>query len=92
MIATFLHDLLNNKLPHRFTDYFSFVRHPYETRSNENKNIKLVKVRTNLGKQSVSYSGACIWNTLRNDIRECKSRKMFRRTFKKVLLEEYNYI
>ena len=25
MIAIFMHDLLNNKLPHRFIDYFSFV-------------------------------------------------------------------
>ena len=60
MIAIFMHALLNNKLPHRFIDYFSFVNHPYETRSNENNNITLVKIRTNLGKQSVSYSGAFI--------------------------------
>ena len=67
-------------------------KHPYETRSNENKNITLVKIRTNLGKQSVSYSGAFIWNALRYDIREIKSRKTFRRAFKKILLAEYNHI
>ena len=77
MIATFMHDLLNNKLPHRSIDYFPFVRHSYETRSNENKNINLVKIRTNLGKQSVSYSGACVCNSLCNEIREYKSQKMF---------------
>ena len=92
MIATFVHDLLNNKLPHRFIDYFSFVKHPYETRSNENKNITLIKVRTNLGKQSVSYSGAVIWNALPNDIRKIKSRKTFRQSYKAILLAEYIHI
>ena len=57
--------------------------------------INLVKIRTNLGKQSVSYSGACIWNTLRKEIRECSlnhEKCLDEHLRIKVLLEEYNYI
>ena len=33
LIATFVHDLINNKLPHNFIDYFTYVSHHYETRA-----------------------------------------------------------
>ena len=48
LIATFVHDLINNKLPHNFIDYFTYVSHYYETRAKGNYNISLIDIRTNL--------------------------------------------
>ena len=90
LIATFVHDLINNKLPHKLIDYFTYVSHHYETRAKENYNISLIAIRANLGKQTVSFSGAQIWNTLPKELKNVISRKKFRQIFKKDLLEGYN--
>ena len=82
LIATFEHDLINAKLPHNFINYCTYVSHHYETRAKGNYNI-----RTNLGKQTVSFSGAQIWNTVPKELRNVISRKKFRQIFKKELLE-----
>ena len=87
LIATFVHDLINDKLPHNFIDYFTYVSHHYETRAKGNYNISLIDIRTNLGKQTVSFSGAQIWNTVPKELRNVISRKKFRQIFKKELLE-----
>ena len=86
MIATFVHDLINDKLPHSFTDYFTHVSHSYETRAKGNCNINLIDIRTNLGRQTVSFSGAQIWNMLPIELRNVKSRKKFRKLFNENLL------
>ena len=55
-------------------------------------NISLIDIRTNLGKQIVSFSGAQIWNTMPKELRNVISRKKFRQIFKKDLLEGYNIL
>ena len=94
LIATFVHvhDLINNKLPHNFIDYFTYVSHHYETRAKGNYKISLIDIRTNLGKQTVSFSGAQIWNTMPKELRNVISRKKFKQIFKKDLLEGYNIL
>ena len=63
------------KVPHSFTDYFTHVSHCYETQAKGNCNINLIDMRTNLGRQTVSFSGAQIWNMLPIELRNVKSRK-----------------
>ena len=50
-------------------------RHCYETQAKGNCNINLIDMRTNLGRQTVSFSGAQIWNMLPIELRNVKSRK-----------------
>ena len=83
LIATFVHDLINNKLPHNFIDYFMYVT----KQELKETIISLIDIRTNLGKQTVSFSGAQIWNTMPKELRNVISRKKFRQIFKKDLLE-----
>ena len=87
MICIFMHDLINNKLPHKFIDYFSFLDHPYQTRNKQKCNIKITTIKTDLGKQSISYSGPLIWNNLSLDLRKIPVRKRFSQELKKYLLE-----
>ena len=88
MIATFVHDLINNKLPHNFIDYFTYVSHHYETRAKGNYNISLIDIRTNLGKQTVSFSGAQIWNTMPKELRNVISRKNSGKYLKKIFWKD----
>mgnify|MGYP000739758752 CR=1 FL=1 len=41
-----MHDLINN-LPHRFTNYSSFINHLYETRTNSKCNINVLQFKKN---------------------------------------------
>ena len=90
LIGIFMYDLLNENLPHRIFEYCSYIDHMYSTRNKENFNLKNEIIRTNLGKQSLSYSGPVIWNSLPTDLRITTSRKQFCKKYKKYLLEEYN--
>ena len=83
LTGIFMYDLLNDNLPHRITDYFSYIDHTYNTRNKEKCNLKIETIRTNLGKQSMSYSGAVIWNNIPTKLRNTTSRKNFCRDFKK---------
>jgi len=87
MICVFMHDLINNNLPHRFTDYFSFINHPYETRTKSKCNINVTKFQTNVGKQSISYSGPDLWNQLPISLRQNKKRKSFCNALKQYYLQ-----
>ena len=49
-----MYDLFNNNLPHKITDYFSFIDHMYKTRNKEKCNLTIEAIRTNVGKQSIS--------------------------------------
>ena len=84
-----MHDLINSRLPHTVIDYCSFLEHPYETRYKEKGNLKVATVHTNIGKQSISYSGSFNWNNLPVNFRNIPRRNMFCRLLKQELLKEY---
>ena len=88
-ICIFMHDLINNRLPHRVIDYCSFLEHPYQTRNKEKCNLKVETVHINIGKQSISYSGSFNWNNLPVNFRNIKRRNKFCRLLKQELLKEY---
>ena len=89
LTGIFMYDLFNNNIPHKITDYFSFIDHIYKTRNKEKGNLKIEAIRTNVGKQSISYAGAVIWNSIPTMLRNITSRKKFNRDLKKNLLDEY---
>ena len=53
-----LYDLLTDRLPHTFTDYFSFPSHGYNTRSTAHAHVLIPKRNLRLGQFSLSYHGA----------------------------------
>ena len=51
--------------------------HNHRTRSAENVGLILPKIKTQMGKQSYSYEGAALWNSLPNHIRNAPSSLSF---------------
>ena len=70
-------------------DYCSFLEHIYQTRNKEKCNLKVetVHLNTNIGKQSISYSGSFNWNNLPINFRNITRRSRFCRLLKQELLE-----
>ena len=69
-------------MPPSFSDYFSENNtiHSYNTRSANKVYTKYE--RTNYRRFSVRYTGAIIWNSLPNTLKEIKSLQLFNRKLK----------
>ena len=70
-------------------DYYSFLEHAYQTRNKEKCNLKVETVHTNIGMQSISYSGSFNWNNLPINFRNITRRSRFCRLLKQELVQEY---
>ena len=73
MVYKSVHGLAPNYLGSLFNKYDP----PYHLRNSENK-LAVPLPRTNFLKNSFSYNGAVIWNTLSPELRQAKSLKSFR--------------
>ena len=82
--ALFMHDYYSNRLPSAFNNFFKSINkvHQYATRLASKKSYYLPKLRTNYGKFNIRFSGAKLWNAVKEDL---KSAGRFR--FKKLLKE-----
>ena len=81
-IGIFIHDLIHGKLPHKFTDYFSYASHQYYTRSVASSQLLTPKRTLRLGQFSFSYHGAKYWNSLPANIKNLQSRSQFKQALK----------
>ena len=86
-IASIMYDLINGKLPHNVNDYCQKMNHSYGTRYKERNCFKIIKVRTNQGKKSLSYAGAKIWNDIPDYLKLLKSRYTFKKSLKLYMIE-----
>ena len=59
-----------------FLNYFHFITHNYSTRNN-NKLLRLPKVKLESSKKSFFYNGAKVFNSLPNDIRSLEEKDEF---------------
>ena len=87
-ICSFMYDLIDN-LQHSLPQYCSLIQHGYSTRQKEDENlyIHVVKVKTSLGKEFLSYLGTTFWNDLPIKIRKKPARSSFRKAVVELLLE-----
>ena len=79
-----MHDYYSYRLPSTFNNLFKSSNkvHQYATRLASKKSYYLPKLRTNYGKFNIRFSGAKLWNAVKEDL---KSAGRFR--FKKLLKE-----
>ena len=61
--------------------------HSYNTRNSDHLQIPLC--RTALAQKSFSYRGACTWNSLPDEVRNCKSVSSFKRKLKLNLMSSW---
>ena len=67
-----------NAVPSYIQNMFNYnSNRPNHLRSSNKMDFIIPKPKTELFKGSMSYSGAKVWNTIPNDIRECDSIKSF---------------
>ena len=80
----------NNLIPSQFNDFFAMHNqfHSYNTRNADNYIIP--KIDSEIVRNSITYNGPIIWNSLSPDITNCKSLNSFKRKYKSKLISEYN--
>ena len=76
--AKLMFKLLNNLGPKSLTKHFTKKCEvtKYDLR-NSSISLHLPQPRTNKMKKSFIYDGAVLWNSLRNEVKECKSLSSF---------------
>ena len=74
---------LHGLAPDYLCSKFERRKTAYDQRDSENK-LNVPWPRTNYYKNSFSYSGATLWNSLPRDIRQAESLGLFKRLIKKV--------
>ena len=76
--AKFMYRVSKNTVPSYIQNMFNYnLNRPNCLRSSNITDFIIPKPKTELFKGSMSYSGAKVWNTIPNDIRECDSIKSF---------------
>ena len=84
-----MYNILNLPCPVFLSSTIKYVEHNYDTRGKKQKNIKLLKPRTESMKKTVYYrAGICIaWNKLPCDLRLCTSQLQFKNKTKDYYLK-----
>ena len=67
---------------------FKEITNQYNTRLSKNKNFVIPRVRTQLGKKSLSVTGPRIWQEVPIEIK-MKSNTIFKRLYKSFLISKY---
>ena len=76
-VATMVYKSIHGLAPDYLGSLFTKYNPPYNLRNSENK-LAVPLPRTNFLKNSFSYNGAVLWNSLSPELRQAKSLKSFR--------------
>ena len=74
LMLILLNNLLTKSLTKRFTKKCEVTKNDLR---NSSISLHLPQPRTNKMKKSFMYDGAVLWNSLRNEVKECKSLTSF---------------
>ena len=80
-ISTFVCNYFQGNLPEGFSEYFSIMNHPHDTRGNLNS-LVIPLCSTNLGQKTVKFLGSMTWNDLSPELKGISNPKAFRKAFK----------
>ena len=88
--ALFMQDYYSNRLPSTFNNFFKSINkvHQYGTRLAPKKSYYLPKAGTNYGKFNVRFSGANLWNAIKEDLKSA-SRFRFKKLLKESVISKY---
>ena len=75
-------------LPSTFDEYFRHINHSYGTRTRLNSEFTLPRPRTELGKQSIKYTGVKIWREIPHDIKNSINSQVFSDKIKLYILQK----
>jgi len=72
---------IKGNAPDLFDNYFTYVRHNYNTRQNV-FNVTVPKVDTEAAKKALYYSGAVSFNNMSRSLKEINSLLLFKSNLK----------
>ena len=80
--AKFIHNQINKRLSTNFNNYFTLAKfsHSPQTPSTAYSNLTIPLYKTKRTQKSIKYSGAKIWNSIANNIRDFSIRKFLKET------------
>ena len=87
-ISKFMYRHNKQLLPATFDQYFAPVEHRHNTRLNANNALTIPSLRTNIGKQSLKFSGAKVWNQIPRDIKEASTLDNFSLRMKAFIIQQ----
>ena len=92
IIGTFMYEYMNGNLPNTFQTFFQFNRdiHNYDVRNADD--IHVPYGRLDIRRFSIKISGAIIWNALPGCIKNASSIHVFKREFRKYLIDRKLHI
>ena len=87
-IGKFMYRSNKNMLPSSFDQYFDEIKHNYQTRSRTNNNLVMPMPRTDIGKQSIKFTGVKIWSDIPLEIKNANSLDNFSKCLKAHIINE----
>ena len=89
-IGKFMYRSNKNMLPSSFDQYFKEIEHTHQTRFKDKNRYVLPLSRTDIGKQSVKFTGVKVWNDIPPEIKDSSSLDTFAHNLKVYLLTNYS--
>ena len=86
-VGKFMHRNNNTTLPLSFDGYYKHIQHPHNTRTRLHSEYILPRPRTELGKQSIKYTGIKIWSEIPHCIRSHANPDIFSTHLKSYILQ-----
>ena len=86
-VSKFMYRNTKKMLPAAFDRYFSQINHCHSTRTKQRSKFTLPLPRTDMGKQSIKYSGVKIWSQVPSHIKAAQSLESFSSQIKDFLID-----
>jgi len=87
-VSTFMYDLFEGNSPHSLLEYCEVLDHTYITRGKDSLMLRLPICRTTQGTFSISFVGSKLWNSLPQEIKEKKTKYLFRKALTIYLVDK----
>ena len=84
-----MYDSYNKQLPVIFSDFFNFNFNFYQYETRQRFKLHIPKFNTNLGQETVKYTGALIWNDVLSICDFSNNKSIFKKSIQHHLLSLY---
>ena len=86
-VGKFMYKHSKSTLPLSFDEYYRHIGHSYSTRTRLNSEFTLPHPRTELGKQSIKFTGVKIWKEIPQNIKNSACLQGFNDQIKSFILQ-----
>ena len=86
-----MHDYYSYRRPSTCNNFFKSINkvHQYATRPASKKSYYFPKVSTNYGKFNIRFSGAKLWNAIKEDLKSASRSVRFKKLLKESVISKY---